>query len=111
MNDTELDVRLELVADRHRRCILQYLRGKSGEVVPIAELGDAVKRMIADEECDSSLDHDRLVVHLSHVHLPKFAEHDVIEYDRDSNTVRYESSEQIETLLDVCVEEARSLSL
>ncbi|WP_455429092.1 DUF7344 domain-containing protein [Haloarcula regularis] len=35
-----------------------------------------------------------------HNHLPKLDEHGIIQYDQESNIVRYQSDEQIETVLD-----------
>ncbi|WP_379689371.1 DUF7344 domain-containing protein [Halomicroarcula sp. GCM10025817] len=45
-------------------------------------------------------DRDQLSIQLIHNHLPKLDEHGIIQYDQESNIVRYQSDEQIETVLD-----------
>ena len=101
MTSTDLDMYLELVADRQRRCVLQYIRDNPGDTIGIDELVGAVGERMAREKCESTVDQERIVIKLSHVHLPKFADHDIIDHDRDSNTVRYKPNNQIESLLDL----------
>ncbi len=104
MTPAELDARLQLVADRQRRWILQYVRDKPAEPIAVEELVDAVSRAMAVEG-SSTIDAERIDVQLSHSHLPKFAAHGVIDYDHDGRTVRYRPDERLESLLDSIPEE------
>ncbi len=110
MTPTELDACLQLVADRQRRCILQYVRDRPAEPIAVDELVDAVSRTMAAES-SSTNDAERIAVQLSHSHLPKFAEHGVIDYDRDDRTVRYRPDERLESLLDSVPEETSAARL
>ena len=107
MTPTDLDTRLQLVSDRQRRCILQHVRDKPTEPVPFDELVDAVSRAMAADDATTP-DAERIAIQLSHNHLPKFAEHGVIDYDRDDRTVRYRPDERLESLLDSVPDETPS---
>ncbi|MFT4923718.1 MAG: DNA-binding transcriptional ArsR family regulator [Haloarculaceae archaeon] len=86
---------LELLADPCRRAILAQLNERAGSTT-VTQLADSIAA--SDDDLDHRNDDD-LVLTLRHVHLPKLAERGVIEYDSDSDTVRYESHESIEKLL------------
>lgn len=110
MTSTDLDAVLRLVSDRQRRCILRHIRKKPAEAIAIDELVDAVSRATAADGSET-LDEERIAVQLSHSHLPKFAEHGVIDYDRDDRTVRYQPDERLESLLDSVPEESSSTQM
>jgi hypothetical protein len=49
---------------------------------------------------DQLRDREQLAVQLQHTHLPKLADHGVVEYERRSGAVRYRPSEPVERVLD-----------
>lgn len=110
MTHTDLDDCLDLVADRQRRLVLQHVREKPAEPVAIEELVDAVRRASATDGSQPA-DRERITVQLLHSHLPKCAEHGIIEYDRDGRAVRYQPNERLESLLDSCPDDASSVSV
>lgn len=107
MTITDIDAYLQLVADRQRRCVLRHVREHPTEPMAVDELVDAVRGMLAAEG-SSTLDAERIAVRLSHSHLPKFADHGVIDYDREARTVRYRPDERLESVLDAVSEEPSS---
>ena len=115
MTDNRLDVCLELVADRLRRGTIQSVRAADGREMTVVELVDTlhgtepitVSTAGPEPTIDARGTPERHQIHLQlvHTHLPKLAEHDVVEFDRERGVVRYRSDEQIERLLDTIVEE------
>lgn len=98
------DALLGLVADRHRRQAIQQLRKESdGETT----FDDLVDRLLGDESPagDNRIDREQLAIQLYHAHLPKLADHGVVEFDPENRVVRYQPDEQIETVLDSLSEE------
>lgn len=100
MGATHLDTYLELISDRQRRRIIHQLRdettGKATVEDLVGQLHDGGSAPMTEERTDR----DQLSIQLIHNHLPKLDEHGIIQYDQESNIVRYQSDEQIETVLD-----------
>ncbi|MFC6825976.1 DUF7344 domain-containing protein [Halopelagius fulvigenes] len=81
-----LDEKFTLLADSQRRTLLLVL-GRVGEPVSIGGLGE---RLLAREDPASATDSaalDELELRLHHVHVPKLAQRDVLEYDPESGIV------------------------
>lgn len=91
---TALDEYLRLVAHRHRRGVIRELRRSADNTTTFEEL---INRLHQEE---SETDRAALVIELRHTHLPKLADHELLEYDRRSGAVRYQPDERVETLLD-----------
>jgi len=72
------DTWFELLADELRRRILFELADRSPAEGVVSIPDDIVRR---DEDTDT------LSVHLRHVHLPKLAESDVVDWNREAQTV------------------------
>ncbi|WP_425556801.1 DUF7344 domain-containing protein [Haladaptatus pallidirubidus] len=89
-----LSTAFKLLANVYRRHILHYFYGTEVESATLSELSSHVQTTLA-EECEEY----RIRLRLHHQHLPKLADHNVIDYDRRSETVRYWGSSQLETLL------------
>ena len=111
MTDVGLDTCLKLVSDRQRRCVLQPVRNRPTESVAFDTLVEAVAHAERDSEAETDPKDGQIAVQLSHSHLPQLADHGIIDYDRDSGTIRYESDERIESLLDSLSEETASVSV
>ena len=104
MEDTDLDSCLRLVADRRRRELLQHLRHSGEREVG---MGDLVDRLYEAESGagDGAVGRHELAIQLSHTHLPKLAEHGVIEPDYEQGSITYRPDERVETVLDRIPEE------
>jgi DNA-binding transcriptional ArsR family regulator len=100
MDEKNLDECLKLVSDTQRRRVVQRLREKSTGKTTIEDLVDHLHGSNSPAVTDRRLDRSQLSLQLAHTHLPKLADHGVIEIDSDVETVRYQSDEQVEAVLD-----------
>jgi hypothetical protein len=105
MTVVDLDTCLRLVADEHRRDLIEHLRHETSEQTTIDELVTQLQQRQPISNHERSSSRERLVIQLFHTHLPKLSDHDVIEYDSETGTVRYQPHEQIEAILDSLPEE------
>lgn len=95
------DTVFEVLADRHRRATLGYLRKSSDDVVSFGTLVTYIAE--SDVESDG---HDRgqLAVRLHHVTVPRLADAGLVEYDTRSGSIRYRGHPVVETCLDCTVD-------
>jgi hypothetical protein len=79
----------ELLSNHRRRMVLYYLRTR-GEPVGIQELATEIASMENDVPAEelTSQQRKRVYVSLYQTHLPKMAEMNTIEYDKDAGEVR-----------------------
>lgn len=89
-----IDAVFDALADDHRRELLAYLRDASE--ASVEELAS-----IIDGQADGVRRGDDLAVRLHHVHLPKLADADLVEYDRSAERVEYVGGSEIADLLAV----------
>ena len=85
-----------LLADTDRQCVLMELLETDGRI-SVGTLADqlaARRRNHADE-----LDRERAQLELIHNHLPRLADHGVIEYDRERGIVALEDAAALEPYL------------
>lgn len=104
MTDNRLDARLQLVADRQRRRVIRRLREETDGRASVDALVDD---LFSDEPLrvtDDAMDRNEVFVRLVHTHLPKLADHGVVEYDRGTGRVQYRPDEQVEAVLDALPE-------
>jgi predicted transcriptional regulator len=85
----------DLLAKSHRRIVLAYLQDADGATATLTELAAVVQDRVDDVESEQ---HAR--ISLVHQHLPRLADHGVIDYDQRSETVRYRDSTRLETILE-----------
>lgn len=81
-----LEQKFTLLADRRRRTLLFVL----GEVADPVSIGGLGERLVAREDPESALDQsalDDVELKLHHIHIPKLAEHDVLDYDAEAGIV------------------------
>ena len=83
---TDLDSLFEVLADGHRRRVLDYLDDTDDEVATFSDLVDHVADRGGEE---TPADRDRIAVNLHHNHLPKLESAGVLEWDPRSEMVRY----------------------
>jgi hypothetical protein len=105
MNGDNLDACLTLVADRHRRRLLKHLRHNGNAEVQINDLVDQLYQAELAAADDRQMSRDQLAIQLNHSHLPKLADHGVIEHDHERETIEYRPDEQIEAVLEGIPEE------
>lgn len=104
MDEKRLDECLHLVSNTHRRRVIQQLREKSTAKTTVEDLVDHLHESGSPAVIDRRLDRNRLSLHLAHDHLPKLADHGVIELDPTTETVRYQPDERLEAVLDSLTE-------
>jgi DNA-binding transcriptional ArsR family regulator len=100
MAATQFDTYLTLLSDRQRRRIIHQLRTETAEKTTVEDLVNHLYNGDSASLTTECPDRDQLSIQLIHTHLPKLDEHEIIEYDRENNVVRYRPDEQIETILD-----------
>ena len=100
MDGKNLDECLKLVSDTHRRRVIQRLREKSTGKTTVEDLVDHLHGSNSPAATDRRLDRNQLLLQLAHTHLPKLADHGVVEIDPDVETVWYQPDEQVEAVLD-----------
>jgi hypothetical protein len=83
----------KVLADPHRRYTMYYLATMDGETVDFPSLVETLNERVTTSS-------ERLEIDLRHVHLPKLADHNLIEYDERSETIRYRGGERVETVLE-----------
>ena len=105
MNDDSLDACLELVADRRRRRLIEHLRHNGNGETPIDDLIDQLHQAEPDIADERQMNRDQLAIQFTHCHLPKLADHGIIEHDPDHGTIEYRPDEQFEAVLDGVPEE------
>jgi hypothetical protein len=103
--DAALDECLRVVADSHRREILNQLRVSPDGKTTRDELIDVLLRAASDSEVDQRRRRKQLTIQLHHTHLPKLANYGVVDYDDDSGTVEYQPDDRMEAVLDSLPEE------
>lgn len=81
-----LDSVFDAFADQRRRLVIGYLREAPDGVASYDDLVDYVSKHVLDTKGSEKLKNQ-----LHHVTLPKLENVGVIEYDRRSETVRYQS--------------------
>lgn len=99
MTKRSLDELLQLVADRDRRLTIQQLRRGASGITKIDDLVDAMLDRGSGTD-EQTIEREQLVIQLYHAHLPKLADHGIVEFEPDNRTVRYQQDEQVETVLD-----------
>lgn len=100
MTNQELDTCLELVRDRDRRLVIQHLRRDNDTETTVDALVDQLHGGDFVHGDDPPPDRDVLLAKLHHNHLPKLADHGVVEFNPTDGTVRYRSPDRIESVLD-----------
>lgn len=91
-----LETVFTLLADGKRRALLQYFTDEDTDSAELAELVDHVH-----EEVEGVTAPRQVRIALIHIHLPKLAEHDVIEYDQQGHPVHYRGGTNLKALLEV----------
>jgi len=105
MNGDSLDSSLTLVADQHRRRLINHLRHNGNGEVRIDNLVDQLHQAEPAAIDGRQKTRNQLAIQLNHIHLPKLANHGVIDHDHERGTIEYQPDKQIETVLEGLPEE------
>ena len=84
----------------HRRGLRIRLRNVAGEETRFEAVADRLHAGELDTDDGRRMDRDPLVIQLYHYHLPKLADHGVVDSGRERGTIEYYSNEQLEAELD-----------
>ncbi|WP_227773456.1 DUF7344 domain-containing protein [Haladaptatus pallidirubidus] len=85
-----------VLANATCRTAIQYFSATETDVTDLDELVDYVHEEVATITAP-----EQARIELVHIHLPKLADYDVIEYDERSEVIRYRSYPQLEAILDL----------
>ena len=91
-----LDTTLEILANRDRRSVIEYLRDTPYHTATIDELANHLVSRKAEQATEHP-GHDHVRTTLHHVHVPKLVDAGVIDYDARNQEIRYWGSERLET--------------
>ncbi|WP_231190152.1 hypothetical protein [Haladaptatus sp. DYF46] len=94
--ELSLSTASKLLTKPTRRAVIQHF---STRKTPTAELSELVDYIHETVETVTSPEQARTM--LVHMDLPKLAEHEVIDYDERSETVRYQDGKYLERLLEI----------
>ncbi len=86
----------ELLSHRYRRYVLHFLATRPNGVSTRRELATVVSESVHDEADPTESDVNRIATELHHVHLPKLADSNVLDYDSRTGYVRYWGEPTIE---------------
>lgn len=111
MPTVDLDSCLMLVADRRRRSLIQQLRHNSNGKIAIDDLVTQLHHEGTAPSHGETISREHLITQLYHNHLPKLADHEIVEYDSKTGIVRYQPNEQIEVILDALSERVPQTNL
>lgn len=91
--EKNLDHIFKAFADERRRLVIQHLRDASYGVASYDDLVGYVS-----SHCEDSHDSEKVKSQLHHVILPKLEKVDILEYDRRSEMIRYQSESVVDDL-------------
>lgn len=94
-----LDVVLDILADYHRRCVLNFLQETDGQTASFEELVSQLYKEQGKYR-GQQLTHDKIQIALRHHHLPKLEDIGIVEYDSRSQAIRYQPNDRLEELYD-----------
>lgn len=94
-----LDAILDLLANRRRRHLIEYLQDVPRDVGSFEEATKYIITQLAIRTGEQP-NHDDVQSSLQHIHIPKLADAGVVEYDIRSQELRYRQNERLETLFE-----------
>lgn len=97
----DIDVVFDLLSNRRRRIVLDYLRDRDDEWVATEKLADRIASWEVELFDPASVSPESIEIDLAHGHLPKLAESGVVDYDEDAGRVSYCGDARVERFLDL----------
>ncbi|WP_227378574.1 DUF7344 domain-containing protein [Haladaptatus halobius] len=100
--DLSLDTIFDILSHSHRRYVLSYLSQTEDDLATVADLVAFVSNHESEDETSVQRTQDDAVrVAMHHNHLPKLDDAGVIEFDTQSETIRYWAHPRLERCLSV----------
>lgn len=100
--ELSLDTIFDILSHSHRRHLLSYLSQTEDDLATVADLVSFILKQESETETSIQCTQDDAVrVALQHNHLPKLDDARVIEYDTQSETIRYCGHPTLEKCLSV----------
>lgn len=109
MTPMVVDEHLQLLANVHRRRVLEYLRRGRRQVATVDELVDHLR---AHQEAGWGADvrgRDRIKIALVHEYLPRLDEEGVVDWDRRHDEVSYRETAVVDRVLDALPEDSMTV--
>ncbi|MFH5801156.1 hypothetical protein [Haladaptatus sp. CMAA 1911] len=94
--ELSLSTASKLLTKPTRRAVIQHFSARKTPTAELSELVDYVH-----ETVETVTNPKQARITLVHQHLPKLAEHEVIDYDERSETIRYRDEKHLEHLLEI----------
>ena len=92
-----LDTVFGLLENAHRRYLLYYLFTMERDLAEFDVMMNAIRRYeVGNTDSDDPATPEQIRAELHHVHLPRLANADVIDYDRRQGTVRFTPTPALE---------------
>lgn len=103
-NPDQLDRGLKMLSSQERREILDHFITNETDAAELEVLSRKLARLAVENGNGESPSTETFKAKLHHVHLPKLAECDLVEYDSRSGVVRYHSDEHVEAIVEFLAE-------
>lgn len=103
-DDTSLDTVFDLLGDQRRRLLLRFFYVNGFETATFDEIASYIERWESRMAGRSPTSADDVELSLVHVHLPRLESADIVEFERSTATVRYNSSEPLERILEAALD-------
>lgn len=100
VDDSTLNQAFGLLGNQRRRYALKTLHSTPETVISVSDLADSVLARDPD-----AIERERVLVGLQHKILPRLADEGVIDFNRETETIRYHGDELVDSLLGVLDEE------
>lgn len=98
-DDPSLDTVFDLLGDQRRRLLLRFFYVNGFDTATFDEVASYIMRWESRMGGRPQPSKDDVELALIHVHLPRLESAGVVEFERSTATVRYESSESLERIL------------
>ncbi|WP_224448281.1 DUF7344 domain-containing protein [Haloprofundus salilacus] len=90
-----IDRLYSVLANEDRRAVLDYFDGTPGETASLEDLADY---LVDRRDGEDARSHERTLVRLHHVDLPKLAAAGIIDYDARTHTISYRGHPRVEKI-------------
>lgn len=98
-DDTSLDTVFDLLGDQRRRLLLRFFYVNGFDTATFDEVASYIRRWESRMGDRSRPSEDDVELALIHVHLPRLESAGIVEFERSTATVTYDSSESLERIL------------
>lgn len=106
MTSSSVDEYLQMLANVHRRRVLEYLRRGQRQRASIDELVEHLRTLQGGPASTGTRDGERIRIGLIQMYLPQLSTHGLVDWDSDRGEVRYRPNEVVEAVLDVLAEDS-----